>query len=91
MGITAVPYNLSRWKNTLCSTCELFTSKDYAYMPVGRIIRSGGMRVVREYYRSFVKNTGRRTLRGLSCLFDILTISHVPFPCELLLRGYVSA
>ena len=52
MGITAVPYNLSKWKNTLCSTCELFTSKDYAYMPVGRIIRSGGMRVVRNYYRS---------------------------------------
>jgi hypothetical protein len=52
MGITAVPYNLSKWKNTLCSTCELFTSKDYAYMPVGRVIRSGGMRVVRNYYRS---------------------------------------
>ncbi|MBE6711521.1 MAG: XRE family transcriptional regulator [Ruminococcaceae bacterium] len=52
MGITAVPYNLSKWKNILCSTCELFTSKDYAYMPVGRIIRSGGMRMVREYYRS---------------------------------------
>ena len=51
MGITAVPYNLSRWKNTLCSTCELFTSKDLAYMPVGRIIRSGGMKVVRNYYR----------------------------------------
>ena len=52
MGITAVPYNLSRWKNTLCSTCELFTSKDYAYMPVGRMIRSGGMKAVRNYYES---------------------------------------
>ena len=28
MGINAVPYNLSRWKGELCSTCELFTSKD---------------------------------------------------------------
>jgi len=51
MGISAVSYNLSRWKDTLCSTCELFTGLDFAYMPVGRIIRSGGMKAVREYYR----------------------------------------
>jgi len=52
MHIDAVPYNLSRWKDTLCSTCELFTGLDYAYMPVGRIIRSGGMKAVRNYYES---------------------------------------
>ena len=51
MGISAVSYNLSRWKDTLCSTCELFTGLDFAYMPVGRMIRSGGMKAVREYYR----------------------------------------
>lgn len=28
MGIHAISYNLSRWKDNLCSTCELFTSKD---------------------------------------------------------------
>ena len=28
MGINAIPYNLSKWKGRLCSTCELFTSKD---------------------------------------------------------------
>ena len=38
-----------------------------------------------------MKNTGRRTLRGLSCLFDVLTISHVPFPCVRSLHGYASA
>ena len=43
MGIDAVAYNLSKWKDTLCSTCELFTGLDYAYMPVGRIVKSGGM------------------------------------------------
>lgn len=52
MGINAVPYNLSKWKDTLCSTCELFTSLDYSYMPVGRLIRSGGMKAVRAYYES---------------------------------------
>lgn len=52
MGIDAVAYNLSKWKDTLCSTCELFTGLDYAYMPVGRIVKSGGMKAVREYYES---------------------------------------
>ena len=50
-GVNAVPYNLSKWKNTLCSTCELFTSKELSFVPVGRIVRSGGMQAVREYYK----------------------------------------
>lgn len=52
MGIDTVPYNLSKWKGILCSTCELFTSLEYSYMPVGRIVRSGGINAVRELYRS---------------------------------------
>ena len=52
LGVDAVRYNLSKWKGTLCSTCELFTSKELSYVPVGRIVRSGGMKAVQEYYRS---------------------------------------
>ena len=51
LGVNAVPYSLSKWKNTLCSTCELFTSKDVSFVPVGRIVRSGGMQAVRAYYK----------------------------------------
>ena len=51
LEIDAVPYGLSRWKGTLCSTCELFTSKKLAYVPVGRIVRHGGMAAVRGFYR----------------------------------------
>lgn len=50
LGINAISYNLSKWKGELCSTCRLFTSKEYSYMPVGRIVTSGGMKAVREYY-----------------------------------------
>ena len=50
LGINVVPYSISKWKDTLCSTCELFTSKDISFVPVGRIVRSGGMKAVREYY-----------------------------------------
>ena len=51
LGVNAVPYSLSKWKNTLCSTCELFTSKDVSFVPVGRIVRSGGMQTVKDYYK----------------------------------------
>lgn len=51
LGINIVPYSLSKWKDTLCSTCELFTSKDISFVPVGRIVRSGGIAAVKEYYK----------------------------------------
>lgn len=50
LGIDAIEYGLSQWKGELCSTCELFTSKEYSFLPVGRVVTSGGMKAVREYY-----------------------------------------
>lgn len=50
MGINAIPYNLSKWKENLCSVCELFTSKEFAYIPIGYLQTKGRMKAVREYY-----------------------------------------
>ena len=50
MGINAIPYNLSKWKGELCSTCDLFTSKEKSYVPVGYLKTKGGMKAVREFY-----------------------------------------
>ena len=55
LGVNAIEYGLSQWKGELCSTCELFTSKDYSFLPVGRIVTSGGMKAVREYYETLGK------------------------------------
>lgn len=52
MGVRATPYGLSRWKGVLCSTCELFTSKEYSYIPVGHLVTKGGMDAVKAYYES---------------------------------------
>ena len=52
LGVNAIPYSLTKWKNTLCSTCELFTSKSLSFVPVGRIIRNGGMPAIKEYYKT---------------------------------------
>ena len=52
MGIHAIPYGLSRWKGILCSTCELFTSKKYSFLPIGRMVRQGGFGAVYQFYQS---------------------------------------
>ena len=56
LGVNAIEYGLSSWKNELCSTCELFTSKDYSFLPVGRVVTSGGMKAVRAYYEGLGKD-----------------------------------
>ena len=50
MGVHAIHYGLSCWKGVLCSTCELFTDKAYAYLPIGHLVSKGGMGAVRAYY-----------------------------------------
>ena len=52
LGISAVNYKLSKWKGELCSVCELLTSKEYSFMPVGRIVTKGGFEAVRDFYKS---------------------------------------
>ena len=52
LGIQAISYGLSQWKGALCSTCDLFTSKEFSFLPVGRIVTTGGMQAVREYYET---------------------------------------
>ena len=52
LQINAIPYNLSKWKGVLCSTCELFTSKELSFYPIGKIVRQGGMKAVRSFYES---------------------------------------
>lgn len=52
LGINAVDYTLSRWQGMICSACDLFTSKGYSFMPVGRLVTRGGMAAVRKFYAS---------------------------------------
>ena len=51
MGLSYVNYGLSKWKGKLCSTCELFTSLDTSFIPIGRLVRSGGIESVIQYYK----------------------------------------
>ena len=38
MGIHHIAYGLSKWKGSVCSTCELFTDIDHSYVPIYRFV-----------------------------------------------------
>jgi len=52
MGLNAVKYNLNKWKGQLFSACELFASKEFSYIPTGRIVTEGGWMAVINYYKA---------------------------------------
>lgn len=57
-GFNVIKYYLSMWKKAgenYCSVCELFTSKNISYIPIGRLVTNGGMTKVREYYKKLGK------------------------------------
>ncbi len=52
MGLNAVHYDLENWKGILASKCRLFTDIDTAYIPIGYIVRTGGIKACLDYYES---------------------------------------
>lgn len=51
MGLNAVHYELENWKGILAAKCKLFTDIDTSYIPIGRIIKSGGIKACLDYYK----------------------------------------
>ena len=50
MSLDAVHYDLENWKGILASKCKLFTDIDTAFIPIGRIVKTGGLGAVVKYY-----------------------------------------
>ena len=50
MGISHVTYGLSKWKGQLCSTCELFTSKDVSFVPASTLINTSKISKIIDWY-----------------------------------------
>ncbi len=51
MGLDIIPYHLEKWKKKLACVCPIFTSKAIAYMPIGRLVTTGGMQAVANFYK----------------------------------------
>lgn len=56
LSVNSIPYTLSKWKGELCSVCDLFTSKEYPFVPIGRLVTSGGIKEVEAYCRELGQN-----------------------------------
>jgi Predicted transcriptional regulators len=51
MGLDAVHYDLENWKGILASKCKLFTDINTAFISIGRIVKTGGLKAVLDYYK----------------------------------------
>ena len=52
MGLNAVHYDLERWCHILASKCRLFTDIDTSYIPIGRIVTTGGIDACIDFYKA---------------------------------------
>lgn len=52
MGLNTVSYDLDRWEGILGSTCKLFTDKDMAYVPMGRLLHNATLADTIEFFKS---------------------------------------
>lgn len=52
MGLHAVHYDLEHWKGILVSKCRLFTDINTAYISIGSIVKSGGIKACLDYYET---------------------------------------
>ena len=50
MGLNHVRYNLVKWKNILASKCKLFTDIDTSYIPIGHIVKNGGLSACLDFF-----------------------------------------
>ena len=73
MDLHYVDYGLSKWKGKLCSTCLLFTNENIAYIPVGRIIKTGGIESVIDYYKKLGESYYQELLDML--VFDAVILN----------------
>lgn len=52
MGLDAVHYDLENWKGILAAKCRLFTDINTSFIPIGHIVRTGGLQACLSYYKN---------------------------------------
>lgn len=70
MRLNAVHYELENWKGITASKCALFTDINTSFIPIGRIVKSGGIQKCLEYYDKMGKEFGEQIRSML--VFDAL-------------------
>lgn len=56
MGLKAVHYELDVWKGITASKCLIFTDKDTSFVPIGKLIKTGGIEACLKFYKNLGEN-----------------------------------
>jgi len=51
MELDVTSYTLGKWKGKLNSVCELFSSKEFSFIPIYHLVKDGGWESVLNYYK----------------------------------------
>ena len=70
MKLNAVHYDLENWKGMTASKCASFTDVDTSYIPIGRLVKSGGILGCLDYYDALGEEFGEHMRSML--VFDAL-------------------
>lgn len=70
MGLNIAHYDLVDWKGILASRCKAFTSPDISYIPIGSIVKYGGLEPCLEYYKKISRDAYEqiRSMLVFDCL-----------------------
>lgn len=70
MQLNTVHYELENWKGITASKCALFTDINTSFIPIGRIVKSGGIQKCLDYYDQMGKEFSEQIRSML--VFDAL-------------------
>ena len=73
MGLNITQYKLGKWKKRLNSICELFSSKEFSFIPIYHLVNSGGWETILRYY----KELGNEYYNDLvdMLIFDVIILN----------------
>jgi len=73
MGLNATIYRLGKWRGKINSICELFSSRELAFIPIYHLVKEGGWEAVLLYY----KNLGESYYEALveMLIFDVIILN----------------
>jgi len=73
MGLNITQYKLGKWKKRLNSVCELFSSKEFSFIPIYHLVNSGGWEAILRYY----KELGNEYYNDLvdMLIFDVIILN----------------
>ena len=73
MGLDATTYRLGKWKGKINSICELFSSKELAFIPIYHLIKDGGWEAILAYYKELGELYYERLIEML--IFDVIILN----------------